>query len=110
MMPPDAWATSYGLCTGPLRPSPAEPLRGIPLAERSSTFADRLVELATEIDVVATRRCGTERAMPHRGRPSTWLHGDLHPANTLVSHGTLVGILDFGDICTGTRQPTSQRR
>ncbi len=42
------------------RPAPPEaprnPYRGIPLAERSSTFADRLVELATEIDVVATRR------------------------------------------------------
>jgi len=25
-----------------------------------------------------------------------WLHGDLHPANLLVSHGELSAVLDFG--------------
>ena len=82
--------------------APANPYRGVPLAQRRSTFEDRLVELATEIDVVATRRVW-DRACdaPQWPYPPTWLHGDLHPANTLVSHGTLVGILDFGDICAG---------
>lgn len=30
-----------------------------------------------------------------------WVHGDLHPADVVVSHGTLSGIVDFGDMCAG---------
>ena len=29
------------------------------------------------------------------------MHGDLHPANTLVRDGTLAAVLDFGDVCAG---------
>lgn len=28
--------------------------------------------------------------------PPVWVHGDLHPANVVVSDGTLAGIVDFG--------------
>ena len=30
-----------------------------------------------------------------------WVHGDLHPANVVVSDGTLSGIVDFGDMFAG---------
>ncbi|ASR35832.1 aminoglycoside phosphotransferase [Prauserella marina] len=30
-----------------------------------------------------------------------WVHGDLHPANVVVSGGTLSGIVDFGDLFAG---------
>ncbi|MFE2377526.1 aminoglycoside phosphotransferase family protein [Streptomyces sp. NPDC059398] len=33
--------------------------------------------------------------------PPVWVHGDLHPANVVVSHGTLSGIVDFGDLSAG---------
>ena len=33
--------------------------------------------------------------------PPTWLHGDLHPRNVLVEHGTITGIIDGGDITVG---------
>ncbi|WP_163505934.1 phosphotransferase [Fodinicola acaciae] len=33
--------------------------------------------------------------------PPVWVHGDLHPANVVVSDGTLSGILDFGDLSAG---------
>ncbi|MCX5425881.1 phosphotransferase [Streptomyces sp. NBC_00078] len=33
--------------------------------------------------------------------PRVWLHGDLHPANVVVSEGTLAGIVDFGDMFAG---------
>lgn len=33
--------------------------------------------------------------------PPVWVHGDLHPANVVVSGGTLSGIVDFGDLCSG---------
>ncbi|MFD5537084.1 aminoglycoside phosphotransferase family protein [Streptomyces sp. NPDC127079] len=33
--------------------------------------------------------------------PRMWVHGDLHPANVVVSDGTLSGIVDFGDLFAG---------
>ena len=30
-----------------------------------------------------------------------WVHGDLHPANVVVSDGTLSGVVDFGDMFAG---------
>ncbi|BAH51842.1 aminoglycoside phosphotransferase family protein [Rhodococcus opacus] len=33
--------------------------------------------------------------------PPVWLHGDLHPANVVVSDGTLSGVIDFGDMFAG---------
>lgn len=38
---------------------------------------------------------------PEWSGPDLWLHGDLHPANLLVSRGRLRAILDFGDLCAG---------
>lgn len=35
---------------------------------------------------------------PH---PPTWVHGDVHPANLLVSNGEISGVIDFGDVCAG---------
>ena len=39
-------------------------------------------------------------APPWEG-PPVWVHGDLHPANVVVSDGTLSGIVDFGDMTAG---------
>lgn len=39
-------------------------------------------------------------AFPSKG-PPLWLHDDLHPANVVVSDGTLSGVIDFGDMCVG---------
>ncbi|MCT2583341.1 aminoglycoside phosphotransferase family protein [Actinophytocola gossypii] len=33
--------------------------------------------------------------------PPVWVHGDLHPANVVVSAGTLSGVVDFGDLFAG---------
>ena len=33
--------------------------------------------------------------------PPVWVHGDLHPANVVVSDGTLSGIVDFGALFAG---------
>ncbi|MFI9564480.1 aminoglycoside phosphotransferase family protein [Streptomyces rishiriensis] len=33
--------------------------------------------------------------------PPLWVHGDLHPANVVVSDGTLSGVVDFGDMFAG---------
>jgi aminoglycoside phosphotransferase (APT) family kinase protein len=33
--------------------------------------------------------------------PPLWIHGDLHPANLLVSQGRLSAVIDFGDLAAG---------
>ncbi|MFD4239971.1 aminoglycoside phosphotransferase family protein [Streptomyces sp. NPDC058542] len=40
-------------------------------------------------------------AAPAWEGPPVWVHGDLHPANVVVSDGTLAGIVDFGDMFAG---------
>jgi len=40
-------------------------------------------------------------AAPEWEGPPVWVHGDLHPANVVVSEGTLSGIVDFGDMFAG---------
>ncbi|QNE22817.1 aminoglycoside phosphotransferase family protein [Kribbella qitaiheensis] len=33
--------------------------------------------------------------------PPVWLHADLHPANVVTANGSLAGVIDFGDLCSG---------
>jgi aminoglycoside phosphotransferase (APT) family kinase protein len=40
-------------------------------------------------------------AAPEWEGPPLWVHGDLHPANVVVSDGTLSGIVDFGALFAG---------
>jgi aminoglycoside phosphotransferase (APT) family kinase protein len=40
-------------------------------------------------------------AAPEWEGPPVWVHGDLHPANVVVSEGTLSGVIDFGDLFAG---------
>ncbi|WP_330300387.1 aminoglycoside phosphotransferase family protein [Streptomyces sp. NBC_00503] len=40
-------------------------------------------------------------AAPEWEGPPLWVHGDLHPANVVVSNGTLAGVIDFGDVFAG---------
>ena len=40
-------------------------------------------------------------AAPAWQGPPVWVHGDLHPANVVVSDGTLAGIVDFGALFAG---------
>ncbi len=40
-------------------------------------------------------------AAPEWEGPPLWMHGDLHPANVVVSDGTLSGVIDFGDMSAG---------
>ncbi|MFG1642685.1 phosphotransferase [Amycolatopsis sp. NPDC049252] len=40
-------------------------------------------------------------AAPAWEGPPVWVHGDLHPANVVVSDGTLSGVVDFGDLFAG---------
>jgi aminoglycoside phosphotransferase (APT) family kinase protein len=82
--------------------APENPFRGVPLAMRADTFDERMAALANEIDATAARQVWDRAvaARPWHG-PPVWLHGDLHPANILISDGTLAAVIDFGDLCAG---------
>src|SRR5205823_3092638 len=82
--------------------APSNPCRGVPLADRASTFDERITDLSVEVDVPSVREVWERacNARPWSG-PKTWIHGDLHPANVLVANGVLAGIIDFGDMCGG---------
>lgn len=85
--------------------APANPYRGVPLAERAERFEIGLRDLADGIvDKAAARRLWDELVAtpPHTG-PALWLHGDVHPLNLLVHDGRLSAVIDFGDITAGDR-------
>ena len=84
------------------RSAPFNPWRSVPLSGRADMFRARLPMLGTDDERRRLRQVwhrATE-AGAHPG-PSVWIHGDLHPANVLVAGGTLVGVIDFGDLCAG---------
>jgi len=107
---PDDWtaaAEAMGRFVAALhQPAPADappnPYRGVPLADRSPFFVERVERMGGSLDgpaVLAT----WERALAQPGwdGPPVWLHGDLHPANLLVADGRLAGVIDFGDLTGG---------
>jgi aminoglycoside phosphotransferase (APT) family kinase protein len=82
--------------------APANPDRGIPLQGLEEGFDEWLTVVASS-DVAADVRRTWEQAVaahPWEDAP-VWIHGDLHPANVVVSDGTLSGVIDFGEVCAG---------
>ncbi len=109
--PADAWAAADALgrfLAGLHRPAPADapanPYRGVPLADRAGTFDERLGQLPSDLalDVALVRRVWDGAlAVEQWAGPPIWLHGDLHPGNLVVGDGRLVGVIDFGDLTAG---------
>jgi aminoglycoside phosphotransferase (APT) family kinase protein len=99
----DAVGGFLGSLHAPAPPdAPANPFRGVPLADRSGPFAVNLGLLSDQVDRDAVLRVWAAAiAAPLYPGPPRWLHGDLHPANILVSHGRVSGVIDFGDITAG---------
>jgi aminoglycoside phosphotransferase (APT) family kinase protein len=82
--------------------APHNPYRSVELTARAAAFEDRMATLAGEVDGDALRAVWEAAcAAPPWDGPPVWLHGDLHPANTVVHEGVLAGVIDFGDICAG---------
>ncbi len=76
--------------------------RGVPLPIRDADVRDALPRCAQLLDTRRAARVWRDAlaAPPWTGLP-VWLHTDLIPANLLVRHGSLCGVLDFGAIATG---------
>lgn len=81
--------------------APANPSRGIPLAELQQVEGWFEV-IADHADAAAAREVWRKAvaAPTWQGAP-VWLHGDLHPANVVVRDGMLAGVIDFGEMCAG---------
>ena len=82
--------------------APHNPWRGVPLAARADTLRAHLQQVGDLVDRVAVLALW-ERVLSSRawtGAP-TWIHGDLHPGNLLLSDGRLTAVLDFGDLAAG---------
>lgn len=82
--------------------APANPFRGVPLAERDDVVKQRAVQVGDLIHVPSVMALWSElvTVSPWAG-PPVWLHGDLHPANVLVDDGRISAVIDFGDITAG---------
>jgi Ser/Thr protein kinase RdoA (MazF antagonist) len=74
------------------------------LAQLTEVFESRLDAVPDVVDVRRARQVWS-RAVAARSRtgPAVWIHADPHPANALISDGTISGIIDFGDLCAGDR-------
>ncbi|WP_306370514.1 aminoglycoside phosphotransferase family protein [Nocardiopsis sp. CC223A] len=84
--------------------APANSFRGVPLAARAEGFHRRL----EAVPHLSRRRrlaglWDGLAAAPAWPGPPLWLHGDLHPANLLVSPAGPgpAAVLDFGDLTAG---------
>ncbi|GAA2722901.1 aminoglycoside phosphotransferase family protein [Cellulomonas aerilata] len=82
--------------------APDNPFRGGTLRDRDAVVHERVASGAVPApdDVLAV--WADAAAVPGRSGPPVWLHGDLHPANLLLTaDGDLAAVLDFGDLTAG---------
>jgi aminoglycoside phosphotransferase (APT) family kinase protein len=81
--------------------APANPVRGVALAARANAIDERLASgLVPNAERIADVWRDSLAAAAWSGA-DVWLHGDLHPANILISGGGLASVIDFGDVCAG---------
>ena len=91
------------------KPAPAEapvnPFRGVPLIQRAEVFDQRHASLVGRTDLMGDPLMeiwADALAAPDDAAP-TWIHGDPHPRNVIVSGGRLVALIDWGDMARGDR-------
>ncbi|WP_433020924.1 aminoglycoside phosphotransferase family protein [Kribbella sp. CA-294648] len=77
--------------------APVNPSRSVPLSELG---IEHWFPLAGD-DPEVRRIWEAAVAAPAWAGPPLWVHGDLHPANVVVTDGALSGVIDFGEICAG---------
>ncbi len=84
--------------------APANPFRGVPLAEREASFEERLASVRSQVDhldPLALEEIWTRAVDAPCAAHSLWLHGDLHPKNVIVDRGRIAAVIDWGDLTAG---------
>ena len=81
--------------------APVNPVRGVPLEALRDHFDECLPVIPADVADDARRIWEQGVAAPAWEDGPVWIHGDLHPANVVVSDGTLSGVIDFGEMCGG---------
>ena len=76
-------------------------MRGVPLRALTHHFDELFQAVASRVSEDVRDVWNEAVAAPDWEGPPVWLHGDLHPANVVVSDGTLSGVIDFGELCAG---------
>ena len=77
--------------------APPSDLRSGPLATHDDAIRAAAGALRGQLDLAPALAAWQEAlAAPLWTGPPVWLHGDLHPANILVSYGELSAVIDFG--------------
>jgi aminoglycoside phosphotransferase (APT) family kinase protein len=81
---------------------PVSSFRGVPLAARDQVSRASIAILGDSLDFrTALAIWDAAVAEPAWAGVPVWMHGDLHPANLLVSNGELTGVIDFGLLGVG---------
>lgn len=102
----DAWAGQladfFAALHTPADPdAPANPVRGVPLAQRAEVMRSRLAT-GTFAGAAALLSLFDQYAgAPVYTGPPLWLHGDPHPLNLLSAGDRLTAVIDFGDTTGG---------
>jgi aminoglycoside phosphotransferase (APT) family kinase protein len=96
----DNLARSCAPCTSPRRKTHPRTLGAASPWRRSQRSSSRgsLLWLKRSTFAGSGQVWSQAIAAPPWTGPAVWLHADLHPANALVSDGTISGIVDFGDL------------
>ena len=82
--------------------APRNAFRGVPIAHRDDDVRRRLASGRIPDAPALTRVWERALAASEWTGPNVWLHGDLHPANLLLTpSGSLAAVIDFGDITAG---------
>lgn len=82
--------------------APINSHRGVPIATKRPVFDQRVDRLVRpKIDVAQLAAVWREACAAPAADKRVWLHGDLHPRNVIVRNGSLVGLIDWGDLSGG---------
>jgi len=85
------------------RDGPTNEFRGVPLARRDEHVRTAIARLdGLMANTASVLRVWTDGLrMADWRTPPTWFHGDLHPANVVVTGGRVSAIIDFGHLGVG---------
>ena len=83
--------------------APLNQVRGVPLNQRATSVEERMQRLEKKTNLISLelKDIWHQALNAPLDVRATWLHGDLHPRNILVQNGTIVGIIDWGDVTSG---------